>query len=251
VLLLGLALALAGCEPAWEFAVFGDSSPDSAEAPMPAAFGKIVERINDSKAELALFAGDLVRGRTIHREVVAGQYERALAAIKPLRARLLIVPGNHDVDGPGGAELFAQHFGKTPWVVVHRGWTFIGLNTELPGMRGMIAGEQLVWLQDRLAERKHPGKTVILMHRPIHPTLGPAHRYHSVPQPLLHELFRQEGVTAVFCGHEHHFHQLEKDGVLYITTGGAGADLLPGGFFHYVQVHVNGDRLSAKNVCLD
>ena len=243
-----LLLLATGCSGSWTFVAFGDSSPSSTTAEMPAAFHHIVKAINQTDAELALFAGDLVYGRTVHRDVTRQQYERARLALKPLRPPLLIVPGNHDIDGAGGQEEFNLHFPAAPWVHKHRGWTFIGLSTEQPGTQGRIEGKQLAFLKKALAARGKPDKTVILMHRPIWPTLQPTHRYHSLPQPELHELFRQSGVTAVISGHEHHFHQQTRDGILYLITGGGGADLLPGGTFHFTRIQVHNSNLNIEKI---
>jgi len=42
-------------------------------------------------------------------------------------------------------------------------------------------------------------------------------------QDVLPDLARRYGIQVVFSGHEHAYERSEKDGVLYIVTGGAGA----------------------------
>ena len=58
----------------------------------------------------------------------------------------------------------------------------------------------------------------------------------------LHQLFVQQNVTCVFEGHEHLYNRQERDGVVYVITGGGGAPLyaneLKGGFYHYLRVDV-------------
>lgn len=244
---IALALPLlTACGEHWTFGVFGDASPATAEAEMPAVFARIIEEMNVNNVDLALFTGDLVRGRTVRRAVTAAQYERAWFSLRLLRPRLWIVPGNHDVDGAGGLEEFVRRFGPVPWTTTHRSWMFIGLTTEKPGARGLIEGEQMRWLKDRLAERPSKSKTVVIMHRPVWPTPLAEGRYHSLPQPDLHRLFVQEGVTAVFSGHEHHDHVETRDGILYVISGGAGSDLLSGASHHYILVQVRGGSLTPQ-----
>lgn len=245
-----LLLLVAGCEPAWSFAVFGDSSPAGKDDPPSPILCTAVERINESPAQLALFTGDLIRGRTLVAADTRRQFAQAHGALTRLRPRLLIVPGNHDVDGAQGAALFAERFGAAPWVVTHRGWTFLGLSSEEPGRHGALSAGQHQWLTAELARRATKDRTVIVIHRPIRPTLNPEHRLHSLPQPDLHRLFVEQGVTAVFSGHEHHYHREMRDGVLYVITGGAGAALLPEARHHIVMAHTRGKRLIVQPLYL-
>ena len=57
-------------------------------------------------------------------------------------------------------------------------------------------------------------------------------------------------VDAVFAGHEHHYQRKTVDGILHVITGGGGAPLYDreedGGFYHFVRVTVDGDRVSAE-----
>jgi hypothetical protein len=63
----------------------------------------------------------------------------------------------------------------------------------------------------------------------------------------LHRLFVKTGVTMVLSGDDHRYDRREKDHVLYIITGGGGSPLAAlrerGGYFHYVWVTVDGDRI--------
>jgi hypothetical protein len=64
---------------------------------------------------------------------------------------------------------------------------------------------------------------------------------------VLHELFRQHGVRAVFAGHDHFFDERERDGVRYFTVGGGGGTLYAqpprGGFSHYLLVRSDNGEL--------
>ena len=161
---------------------------------------------------------------------------------------LYLVPGNHDLEDAGGREAYQSRFGKVPWIFHHRGWTFIGLNTEAPAARGFITGDQRQWLRTRLSLEEKSHGTVVFMHRPVWPTFTQEYGLHALPQPDLHQLFVGSRVKAVFSGHEHHFHQEVRDGILYVITGGAGATLLQGGEYHFVLAAVSRDRISINKI---
>ncbi|MHA1568931.1 MAG: metallophosphoesterase family protein [Alphaproteobacteria bacterium] len=235
-----------GCERSWSFAVLGDSSPDGIDDPPSIILRRAVMRINQTDAELVLFTGDLVHGRTTQIKDTQRQYADVKNVLTTLRAPLLIVPGNHDVDGAGGAENWRRLFGPAPWAYEHRDWAILGLSTEEPGTRGLIVGKQRGWLEDQLPQHDRAKGVIVVMHRPAWPTLNPEHRYHSLPQPELHQLLQKYRVKAVFSGHEHHFHQHRREGVEYIITGGAGASLLPDGFHHFLLVRVEKGKIFAE-----
>ena len=64
----------------------------------------------------------------------------------------------------------------------------------------------------------------------------------------LMEVFKKYKVDYVCAGHIHGYARAERDGIVYVVTGGAGAPLyLPrefGGINHYVKIWVAGDKIS-------
>jgi len=240
-----------GCERAWTFAVFGDSGIGDPDAPRPPVFPRIVTAINGSGAELAFFTGDLVYGRSLHWSETRAQYGLARELLRDLSVTLRAVPGNHDLEGPGSDKEYRDLCGEAPWVLQHRGWTFVGLTTEEPRANGLVMGEQLHWLEARLREAGRGGRAVVFLHRPVWPTPNARYGYLSLPQPELHRVLVEAGVKAVFAGHEHHFHLEERDGIRYVVTGGAGQPLLEDGNHHWVLVEVRRGRLLTKVVRLD
>ncbi len=251
LVLICFLILLAGCQRPWSFAVLGDADiggPGEAASPV---FPRILAAVNEKGPDLVFFTGDLVHGRTLFLADFREQYRQAAGILRDCRAPFHLVPGNHDAEGPGGLEEYLSRFGPVPWVFHHRGWRFIGLNTEMAGRRGAVTGEQLRWLREQLSDRKENRRTVLFMHRPVWPTLTGEYAYHSLPRPELHRLFAEAGVAAVFSGHEHHFHREVRDGVLYVVTGGAGAPLLKGGTFHVVFVEVRDGKLQVRAVRLE
>ena len=71
----------------------------------------------------------------------------------------------------------------------------------------------------------------------------------------LHQLFLKAKMNAIFAGDDHRYDRREKEGILYIISGGGGAPLHPfkerGGYFHYVWVSVHADRIEGEVVDLE
>jgi predicted phosphodiesterase len=68
-------------------------------------------------------------------------------------------------------------------------------------------------------------------------------------------LFKKYQVKMVVTGHIHGYARAERDGVIYLVTAGAGAPLyLPadfGGFYHYVKITVDGNKISEQVIKID
>ena len=67
-------------------------------------------------------------------------------------------------------------------------------------------------------------------------------------------ILKSGNVTMVFCGHIHGYFKGEWNGVPYIITGGAGAELVgldpKHYFYHYIKVHVTKESVSYELVKL-
>ena len=129
---------------------------------------------------------------------------------------------------------------------------------------------QYQWLRDQLRSPRNRFTLVALHHAPL--TSGP----HGALQPdgtpvewpldqgrrFLLPLFEMYGVDLVLTGHDHLYERSEKDGVVYVVTGGGGAPLYPinavenpyqqvaVSAHHYVALDVdaNGIEVTAINI---
>lgn len=179
-------------------------------------------------------------GDVINRPGSEKEWERFLQ-LTGTRRSIHIAPGNHDFNNFGSLRTYGKVISKPPYYSFSIEDTqFIILCTELPNETSRVTGKQLAWLAEEL--QKPFAFRMVFLHRPLFSTplaRGYDLDRHPYERDQLHELFRRSGVSAVFAGHEHLYDRSEKDGVLYIITGGGGAPLITfteekGGFFHYI-----------------
>lgn len=152
-----------------------------------------------------------------------------------------IAPGNHDMNSAKSMKVFSKLITNP---VYHSLSTedahFIVLSTETPGETSRIAGKQMEWLKEEL--KISSTYKIVFLHKPLFPTTfgkGYCLDRYAADRDALHNLFVKNGVNIVFAGHEHLYNRIEKDGIIYVTTGGGGSRLLVfdeeyGGFFHYI-----------------
>lgn len=201
-----------------------------------AVWEDIVGAINAEGADLVVHCGDLTPAGT------HDQYLRFKEQVDKLRVPFYAVPGNHDVRGEG-RRLFEEFTGLPPyWSFAMDGYLFIGLDDA----DGELSREQLDWLTAELARS---GPKLVFLHVPLwDPRPGEDHALKRAEEAArLHDLFRQHQVIAVISGHVHLFACQVKDGITYVTTGGAGAPLYAprasGGFHHWTRVQLSDGRV--------
>lgn len=204
---------VAGAKPAWCFGFVGDTQlADDRLEPLMRQFA-------GHGVEFVLHLGDMVDEATSDLE-----WDRLVAAAVKHRIRLMPVVGNHDVRrdyDDDGSIRFRQYFPDLPntfYHFRHRGVNFLMLNSErslLPG------GEQAAFLRWHLD--KHPGTTVVCLHRPTF-TVGDRDVASMMSRRLwLHGALVGSDVVAVLAGHNHYYDRTKPlDGITYVTSGGGG-----------------------------
>jgi hypothetical protein len=233
------------------FCVFGDCRSEG-DPKRLSVTTRLAAAMAEERPQVVLGTGDYIDGT----RTVAGnrqQLDAFLRSLAPLQKHgqvpLAAAVGNHD--RAMGSEVFRATFGPAYYSFNLGNCHFIVLDTEQPGETGRITGKQWDWLvQDlqqaqALPKAQRPRFTFVTLHQPLFPVDG--HRGESLDRyprfrDTLHQLFVQQNVTCVFEGHEHLYNRQERDGVVYVITGGGGAPLyaseLKGGFYHYLRVDV-------------
>lgn len=173
----------------------------------------------DPAPDVVLLTGDLVDAGTDR------EYGLLLELLRPLRAPLLPIPGNHD-ERDAFRRTFpdiAKRCGEGPFLQYVIGdWPvrLIGLDTVLPGSGGgELCAERLSWLDARLAE--DPGRpTVLFQHHPPFVT-GIGHMDEIGLAGAAEEaavVRRHPQVERVLCGHLHRAIQVLWAGTLASTA---------------------------------
>lgn len=237
-------------EPPFQFAVIGDSRDGEK------VYTQLIRRIIERKPDFIIHLGDMISKP--HEKEWLTFFELS----KPIDRPFFPVAGNHDVgDTLRGEEIYRKQFllpeGKTYYAFRAGGGLFVILDSEKG--RGRIIKEQWSWLEDILSSSNETFKLVFI-HRPLFLPMdslkiGRGMDKYPFDRDDLHRLFLKTKVKAVIAGDDHRYDRREKDGILYIITGGGGAPLSAfkdrGGYFHYVWIFVQGGRMEAEVVDLE
>jgi 3',5'-cyclic AMP phosphodiesterase CpdA len=251
--------ALEKLQGKFSFVVFGDNR--AGDPACDAVYQKVIAAAIERKPDLIINTGDLVN--------TPGKLEdwsKFWEMSKPIKVPYFLTVGNHDVhpmvkgseriyreqvDLPGNERYYSFQAGNSLFVV---------LDANLDNEEKKITGEQLKWLESVLAKgtQKH---TFVFVHQPLFPDKNKGkHHGNSLDRypkerDALQALFVKNKVTMVFTGHEHLYLRKTVDNIPHVIAGGGGAPLYgkddEGGFYHFVVVTVDGDKVSAEVIDLD
>ena len=233
VLLILIAVFTTPCSAADDgsFAVIGDTRVGQTDA----RYTAFIKQVEKDGIQTVIHVGDAIDSPGAEE-----QWAKFLN-ITGTKVTLYIAPGNHDVNSTRSLATYTKMLGKQPYYSVpHSDTLLIFLNSELPGQEVKITGRQFEWLEKELA-RDFKYKFVFL-HRPVFPSpLGAGYGLDRNPpdRNRLHQLFVKDGVALAMSGHEHLYNRSDKDGIVYVITGGGGAPLHgfteeQGAFLHYI-----------------
>jgi hypothetical protein len=231
------------------FAVMGDTKNGLG------TFHRIIKDINGKKLLFAIDLGDLVS------DGEKEKYRIFYNVIKKSEVPFLVAIGNHDIREGGRANYF-DIFGHFYYAFSYGDSLFVVLDDA---NEEYIDKQQMEFLENEL--KKDFSHKFVFLHVPpfdprnytldipelIHRDIKPAHRLADKENAKqFMDLASKYSVTAVFASHIHGYFEEIREGVAYIITGGAGAELLLSNpehyFYHYVNVCVNGSNVGYKVV---
>ncbi len=243
-------LQTAGSVKAGDFAfvVIGDTRPRF-ESQDFRLFEGLIEKINAEKPALVVNLGDLIFGYGPHsKEKQWDKYQEVIRAIIPPYYQ---VPGNHDTHSKEARRIYERRFGRGYKSFDYQDCHFVLLDNTEKGRWGYMGPTQLEWLKADLKQTQ-ARLVFVFMHFPVWEPERVTPEYYDFWEEVLHPLFRQSRVRAVFGGHYHSYGPTrEFDGIRYFITGGGGAELIPeyrksGGEHHFMKVKVAGDALDLR-----
>jgi len=194
----------------------------------PELFAQVCEAIAREKAVThVLHTGDIVADGNNLAQWLPQYFKPASVLIRsvPLLASL----GNHEGDSPYYYDYSALRHNERHYSYDVADAHFVVLDSNEDFAEG---SPQYEWLVADLEEHRSARWKFVNLHHPVftsgsHGSVDsqgrPKERGIRTAQDVLPELARRYGIQAVFSGHDHAYERSEKDGVLYIVTGGAGA----------------------------
>jgi predicted phosphodiesterase len=225
-----LTITPSTASPALTFAVCGDSRNG------PQVYRRVLDSVMADGSEFLVHTGDLVNSST------EAQWQEFQETMAGFTLPFYPVAGNHDSSGGQLDDYLAYTGAPAAHYSFDREPVHFALADSHNG--GISAGE-LAWLRDDLSAAEQPIKMVFLHHPPFDPD-GTDHIMAYGNEPFM-DLMVEQDVDYVFTGHIHAYVQGERDGVLYILTGGAGAPLYtadhPQAFHHYLRVTVQDQQV--------
>ena len=218
------------------FAVLGDSQFN-----LPNLFNQVIDEVVHLYPAFVIHVGDMISGYVGSPEQSRAQWQRFRAQIAPLgEIPFMPVPGNHDIRdaerGPGGEAVYREEWGELYYSFDYGNAHFVVLYTD-DGGESVIGERQLAWLEDDLAAARKQEHIFVFSHRPL---------YWLESGDALHRLFVDRGVSAVICGHLHHYNYQVKDGIPYVMTYAAARlgtpfPLAAGSLHHILLITVRDD----------
>jgi predicted phosphodiesterase len=204
----------AGSAERFDFVAYGDSRNGHE------IHRKLIAHMVSLNPDLAINTGDLVnRGRNDK------EWDAFIEIITPLAEKIpyYTIRGNHDKGKRNYERRFAPPNDSGTdlyYAFDYKNAHFVGLDTsESVG----TLSPQRYWLDKDLSATQQPHIIVFFHHPPFGVAKGRGDNERI--KKAFHDLFVKHGVNLVLAGHDHLYYRTQRDGVMYVTTGGGGAPL--------------------------
>ena len=225
------------------FAVCGDNRTTGIDN---GVLQKIVDSAKEHGAAFIVDTGDVTTFAT------RAQLERYKQFTDGAGIKFYTVPGNHDVGSGGVSQDYTDVLGPTYYSFDYATDHFVVMDNadDTTG----IDDAQKDWISSDLAANQNKAHQFIFAHVPVSaPGLGSSHGSGEggstgleSGQWLVSQADKYPDVSDYFFGHIHMYIPYTLDGKKAFVTGGAGAPLLPGGFYHYLLVTVKGQEVDIQ-----
>ncbi len=202
-------------------------------------YGQIIDEIARLRPDFVMTVGDLIEGYVDDSLRIASEWDEYDSLVAGVPMPIYFVPGNHDIWSDMSAEWFRRRAAKPYYSFERQGLHMIVLENGRWSASEQLPQEQIDWLRQDLMQSHDAAYTLVFIHKPFW--------YESTFQgqpDILHDLFVEHGVDAVFTGHYHEYFSAELDGIRYTCVGSSGGGLHPaacGLDYHYAWVTVDSE----------
>ncbi len=219
-------------------------------------FEKAVRKLNLMQPEFVVSVGDLIEGYTDKPERMQGEWAEFQGYVKDLKMPFFYVPGNHDISNVSMLKDWEQRLGRQYYHFVYHDTLFLAVNSEAtPGSKMEKLGpDQIEYFRKVVQENPKVRWTFAFLHKPLW-RYGADGKGADTGWNDLEKVLEGRKWTA-FCGHEHKYVTVKRDGNDYIqlaTTGGAskmrGKEF--GEFDQFAWVTMTDEGPVIANVLLD
>lgn len=228
----------------FQFAIASDRNGGN----RPGIFEEAVKKLNLMQPEFVLSVGDLIKGYTTDTTEISRQWAEVNKTISGLKMPYFYLPGNHDITNKVMEKEWERHFGSRYYSFTYKNTLFVILDSNDDDDFNLTR-KQTDFAINTLKDNSKVRWTFLLMHHPIW-TYKTDGRFQEIETALKGRKY------SVIAGHEHHYHQAEKNGSNYyiLSTTGAGSKLRGnyfGEFDHISWVTMSKDGPIMANLRLD
>ncbi|RUT66872.1 3',5'-cyclic-AMP phosphodiesterase [Morganella morganii] len=165
-------------------------------------------------ADLIVATGDLVQDQS------TGAYQRFTDGIARLPAPCVWLPGNHDYQPSMAKELAAAGISASKQVLLGEQWQILLLDSQVQGVpHGELSDDQLIWLDNCLAQQPDRHTVVMLHHHPLASGCNWLDQHSLRNSHMLAEvLTRYQNIDAILCGHIHQDMDVMWNGIRMLAT---------------------------------
>lgn len=165
-------------------------------------------------ADLIVATGDLVQDQSTR------AYQRFTDGIARLPAPCVWLPGNHDYQPSMAQELAAAGISPSKQVLLGNQWQILLLDSQVQSVpHGELSDDQLIWLDNCLAQQPDRHTVVMLHHHPLASGCTWLDQHSLRNSHMLAEvLTRYQNIEGILCGHIHQDLDVMWNGIRMLAT---------------------------------
>ncbi|MEM8435032.1 3',5'-cyclic-AMP phosphodiesterase [Morganella morganii] len=165
-------------------------------------------------ADLIVATGDLVQDQSTR------AYQRFTDGIARLPAPCVWLPGNHDYQPSMAQELAAAGISPSKQVLLGDQWQILLLDSQVQSVpHGELSDDQLIWLDNCLAQQPDRHTVVMLHHHPLASGCTWLDQHSLRNSHMLAEvLTRYQNIEGILCRHIHQDLDVMWNGIRMLAT---------------------------------